>query len=147
MKNPEYGLLVTTQMMGQVGRDGKRSHAIMVNSEPGRFFQGDLASSSAVRAVLGNNKVCRVFSAIMALDGANHAYKWTECPRRVACNVCNPSDPIHCAIVATSKGVGGPIVPLAPPSRPMKTGLHPHRVSEAQMLKAMVRFTHPMIPA
>ena len=147
MKNPEYGLLVTTQMMGRAGRDGKRSHAIVIDSEPGRFLQGDLASSSAVRAVLGNDKVCRVFSASMALDGANHAYKCTERPRRVACDVCNPSDPIHCAIVATSKGVGGPIVPLAPPSQPMKTGLQPQRASEAQMLKAAVRFTRPMIPA
>lgn len=141
MKNPEYGLLVTVQMVGRAGRDGKRSHAIVVDTEPERFLQGDLASSNAVRAVLGNDEVCRVFSTSMAFDGAAHAYKCAERPRRVACDVCNPSDPVHRAVVAASKGVAGSVESLAPPAWPMKTDASLRQVGVVQTPKTKVRST------
>ena len=137
MKNPNYGLLLTTQMMGWTGRDGERSHAIVVNMETGQSFRGDLCSHSVVTAILGNDKDFWVFSSTKALDRANRAYKCTDCPRRVACDVCNPSDLVHYAIITVSKSESKPIVPLTPPPQLMKTDAHFHWHSAVQ-----VRFTH-----
>lgn len=39
MKDPEYGLLVTMQMISQAGRNGNEAHAFVLNSQDSAFFK------------------------------------------------------------------------------------------------------------
>ena len=113
VKDPEYGLLVTMQMIGRAGRDGKESHAFVIDTQAGQTCRSrSLTASVSVKQVLGDSRRCRVRSTVAALDGPHYAYDCKERPHRVACDVCNPDHPIHRAAVAASKEVSGPIAPL-----------------------------------
>ena len=141
MKEPEYGLLVTMQMMGRAGRDGKKSHAFVVDANVAQIFPtNNLLSSTAVKQVLGNDARCRVLSTTRALDGGGHAYKCSDRPSRVACDVCNPTDAVHRAVVAASKEVNGPIKPLPGARQPRQANGGIQRASGGERPEAKVRF-------
>jgi superfamily II DNA or RNA helicase len=145
MKEPEYGLLVAMQMMGRAGRDGKKSHAFVVDANGGQIFKNrDLASSSAVKQVLGDDRTCRVLSTTKALDGGDHAYECSDRPSRTPCDLCDPRDPIHRAVLAASKEVNGPIQPLGGAAQPMRTEARNQRYSGGERSEATVRFACPV---
>ncbi|KAI9568143.1 hypothetical protein HD554DRAFT_2038970 [Boletus coccyginus] len=131
MKDPEYGLLLAMQMIGRAGRDGKESHAVVVDTQPGQIFTNwDLTTSNSVKDVLGNDSRCRVLSTTAALDGSEYEHQCKQRPARVACDVCNPGHPIHRAIVAASKEGAGPIRPLVPPQAQVPRAAKVRRVGE-----------------
>ncbi|KAG6379839.1 hypothetical protein JVT61DRAFT_10388 [Boletus reticuloceps] len=110
-------------------------------------LRGDLASRDSMRAVLGNAKICRVFAARTVLDGVDRAYKCTEHPRRVPCNLCNPSNPVHGAIISASKDFPGSLeLPsISMPSQATKTDWNLGGFSTVRTLKTAVRFPPPVI--
>ncbi|KIK72576.1 hypothetical protein PAXRUDRAFT_21830 [Paxillus rubicundulus Ve08.2h10] len=115
VKDPEFGLLVTMQMMGRAGRDGKPSHAFVVSSKGGIVMPSTgplgLVSSTAVENTM-RIAGCRTYAIGKILDGADLAYRCKQRPDRVPCDVCQPNCPIRLAVIAASEDVEGPIEKL-----------------------------------
>ena len=70
VKDPEYSLLVTMQMISCVGQDRKESHAFVIDTQAGQTCHSQsLTASVSVKQVLGDSRWCRVRSTVAALDG------------------------------------------------------------------------------
>ena len=69
VKDPEYGLLVTMQMIGHAGRDGKESHMFVIDTQAGQTCRSwSLTASVSVKQVLGDSRRWRVRSMVAVLD-------------------------------------------------------------------------------